>query len=115
MKWYWWVLIIVVILLIIYFVYKKQIANNLVTKSLNGQFGDILNDNLSCNSFDEIIYQQFPVQTANTPKIEIAKKGCGKYFKVTQVNCIVQPCNSILTEISLQEYNNIKIGNNSIQ
>lgn len=50
MKWYFWILIFVVVLIIIFIIRYKMTnkkPSKLETQILNGDYGDILNDNIS--------------------------------------------------------------------
>lgn len=95
MKWYWWVLVavvvIVIILFIVYSIKKKSNKVNLVT---------------DCNNYDEVIYQEYGIKPpAEKPRVWIARKGCGGYFK-RSYNCVQgQECQEQITE---EEFNQIK-------
>ena len=61
-----------------------------------------------CSVFEETIFQQSGMYQPNAPKNPIARRGCGKFFKIVYVNCVTAPCNNYWAEISQSDYDRIK-------
>lgn len=132
MKWYWWILIVVIVLIIVYFVWKQNHpSKRIIIKSLNGQFGDLLDDSLTSNEATSRKIVQDLIDLSNKTERE---KGVGTFgytkikelaanqgvqvlldtdthtleyntkrviVKITKPQCIKAPCYDIIEIVSV--------------
>jgi len=114
MKWYWWVIIVIVVLIIFsYFVYKnKPDGKKLIIQGLNGNFGDILSDQIPQDSKDivqELINKKYSFEqikseafkrnilvldSKETHTMEFNPKRV--IIKRIQLECLVAPCGELI-------------------